>query len=86
MFSPDGRIVALLVSPQQVRLAESATGRTLAHLSTLQPLSPLPLAFSHEGTRLIASTNQKTALVWDLKRIRAAPDHGPRLGPAHLPT
>ena len=76
VFSPDGRVIALSVSPQQVRLAESATGRTIAHLSTLQPLSPTAVAFSPDGTRLIARTHQQTALIWDLAHSRAAPEVG----------
>ena len=72
LFSPEGRLLALAVSPQQIRLEEAATGRTIAHLSTLQPLQARPLAFSPDGTRLIAATNQKTALMWDLRRIRAS--------------
>ena len=51
-------------------LADAATGRELARLTTLQPVTPTPLAFSPDGTKLVASTNQKTALVWDLRRIR----------------
>ena len=70
VFSPDGRLVALSESLQQVRLAEPATGRAIAHLSTLQPLGATPLAFSPDGTRLIASTTRQTALIWDLRRIR----------------
>jgi serine/threonine protein kinase/WD40 repeat protein/tetratricopeptide (TPR) repeat protein len=69
-FSPGGRLTAVTVSPQQVRLAETASGRAIAHLSTLQPLEPTPLAFSPDGTKLIASTNRRTALMWDLGRIR----------------
>jgi serine/threonine protein kinase/WD40 repeat protein/tetratricopeptide (TPR) repeat protein len=71
VFSPDGRLMALVVSAQQVRLAETATGRAVAHLSTLQPLLSTPLAFSPDGTKFIASTNRKTALLWDLRGIRA---------------
>ena len=70
VFTSNGRLVALSVSLYQVRLAETATGRTIAHLSTLQPFGATPLAFSPDGTKLIASTNRKTALLWDLRRIR----------------
>ncbi len=70
VFSPDGRIVALCVSPERIRLADAATGRTIANLSTLQPLAPTPLAFSPDCTRLIAKTDQKTVVIWDLGRIR----------------
>jgi tetratricopeptide (TPR) repeat protein/WD40 repeat protein len=70
VYSADGRLVALTVSFQQIRLAETANLRTLAHLTTLQPVSASPLAFSPDGSRLIASTNLNTALMWDLRRIR----------------
>jgi serine/threonine protein kinase/WD40 repeat protein/tetratricopeptide (TPR) repeat protein len=70
VFLSDSRLVALTTSFQQVRLAETATGRAIAHLSTLQPLNAAPLAFSPDGVNLIAATNRKTALWWDLQRIR----------------
>jgi tetratricopeptide (TPR) repeat protein len=70
VFSSDGRLVALSVSPQQIRLAETATGRAIAHLTTLQPLDATSLAFSPDGTRLIASTNKRTAWMWNLRPIR----------------
>jgi serine/threonine protein kinase/WD40 repeat protein/tetratricopeptide (TPR) repeat protein len=71
VFSRDGRLMALGLSPQQILLADAATGRAIAHLSTLQPLSPGPLAFSADGTRLVASTNKRTLLLWDLRAVRA---------------
>jgi tetratricopeptide (TPR) repeat protein len=70
VFSPNGRLVVMSSSLHQIRLAETATGRVLAHLSTLQPLAATPLAFSPDGTRLIARTNRRTALMWDLRRVR----------------
>ncbi len=69
-FTADGRLMALAIAPDQVLLADAATGRELARLTTLQLLNPAPLVFSPDGTKLVASTNQKTALVWDLRRIR----------------
>jgi serine/threonine protein kinase/WD40 repeat protein/tetratricopeptide (TPR) repeat protein len=69
-FANDGRLMALRIAPDQVLLAEAATGRELARLTTPQPVHPTPLVFSPDGTKLIASTGQKTALVWDLRRIR----------------
>jgi len=70
-FTADGRQMALGIAPDQVLLADAATGRELARLTTLQPIIPTPLVFSPDGTKLIASTTQKTALMWDLRRIRA---------------
>jgi tetratricopeptide (TPR) repeat protein len=69
-FTNDGRLMALAIAPDQVLLAEAATGKELARLTTLQQVGPTPLVFSPDGTKLVASTNQKTALVWDLRRIR----------------
>ena len=69
-FTGDGRLMAVGIAPDQVLLADAATGRELARLTTLQPVNPTPFAFSPDGTKLIASTNQKTALLWDLRRIR----------------
>jgi WD40 repeat protein/tetratricopeptide (TPR) repeat protein len=69
-FTADGRLMALGIAPDQVLLAEPATGRELARLTTLQPLTPTPLAFSPDGTKLVASTRQNIVLVWDLRRIR----------------
>ncbi len=69
-FTGDSRLMAVGIAPDQVLLADAATGRELARFSTLQPVSPTPLVFSPDGTKLIARTNQKTVLVWDLRRIR----------------
>ncbi len=69
-FSGDGRLMALGIAPDQVLLADAATGRELARLTTLRSVNPAPLVFSPDGTKLIASTNQKTVLVWDLRQIR----------------
>jgi serine/threonine protein kinase/WD40 repeat protein/tetratricopeptide (TPR) repeat protein len=69
-FTSDGRLMALGIAPDQVLLADAAAGRELARLTTLQPVTPTPLAFSPDGTKLIAGTNQKTVLVWNLRQIR----------------
>ena len=39
-------------------------------MTTLQQVNPTPLAFSPDGTRLIAATWDKKILVWNLRRIR----------------
>jgi serine/threonine protein kinase/WD40 repeat protein/tetratricopeptide (TPR) repeat protein len=69
-FTRDGRLMAVGIAPDQVLLAEVATGRELARLTTQQPVTPAPLVFSPDGTKLVASTRRKTVLVWDLRRIR----------------
>ena len=58
-FTGDGRLMALGIAPDQVLLADAATGRELARLTTLQPVTPTPIVFSPDGTKLIARTNQK---------------------------
>ncbi|MGO9465537.1 MAG: protein kinase domain-containing protein [Isosphaeraceae bacterium] len=77
VFTGDGRLMALGIAADQVLLADAATGREVVRLTTLQPVGPTPLAFSPDGTKLAASTAQKTVLVWDLRRIR---DHLVPLG------
>ena len=69
-FTGDGRLMAMGIAPDQILLADAATGRGLARLTTLQPVFATPLVFSPDGTTLIARTDQKTVLVWDLRRIR----------------
>jgi len=58
-FTGDGRTHGPGDCPDQVQLADASTGRELARLTTLQPVTPTPLVFSPDGTKLIASTNQK---------------------------
>ncbi len=67
--SSDGRLMALGIG-DQILLSDAATGRELTRLTTLQPLGPAPFAFSPDGTKLIVGTGRKTALVWDLRRVR----------------
>ena len=69
-FTSDGQLMALGIAPDQVLLADAATGRELARLTTLQPVAPTPMVFSPDGAKLIARTNQKAVLVWDLRQIR----------------
>jgi tetratricopeptide (TPR) repeat protein/WD40 repeat protein len=70
VFTGDGRLMALAIAPDQVMLADAATGRELARLTTLHSVTPAPIVFSPDGTLLIAGTNQNTVLAWDLRRIR----------------
>ena len=36
----------------------------------MRAVQPTPLAFSPDGTKLVAATDEKTVLVWNLRRIR----------------
>ncbi len=69
-FRRDGRLMALKMSPQQVLLADPADGHAIAHLTTLQPLNAAACAFSPDGSKLVALTNRRTFLVWDLRLVR----------------
>jgi serine/threonine protein kinase/WD40 repeat protein/tetratricopeptide (TPR) repeat protein len=68
-FTADGRLMALGIDTK-VSLADAATGRELARLSTPQPVAQTPLAFNSDGTKLVVGSDRNTALVWDLRRIR----------------
>ena len=70
VFSPDGKIMCLWASQVHVRLVEAATGRTLANLANQLSLSSTPITFSPDGSRLVAGTRTKIALLWNLKRVR----------------
>src|SRR5262249_4461547 len=70
LFSPDGRLLAFSVSPRRVRLADPNTGRALAHLSTLDPVHPVPRSFTPDGTRLAVTTADGLVHIWDLRRVR----------------
>ncbi len=70
VFTDDGRLMALGITHDQVLLADAPTGREIVRLPTLQPIGPMPLFFSPDGTKLVAGTTQKTVLIWDLRRIR----------------
>lgn len=71
VFSPDGTVMCLWASQEQVRLIDVATSRTLANLANQLSLNSTPISFSPDGTRLVAGTRTKIALLWDLKQIRA---------------
>ena len=44
VFTADGRLMAMGIAPDQVLLADAATGHELARLTTLQSGHPAPLA------------------------------------------
>jgi tetratricopeptide (TPR) repeat protein len=69
-FTRDGRLMAVMASATQILLAETATGREVARLSTLERLDPTPLAFSPDGTYLVAATKGRFVQLWDLRHVR----------------
>jgi WD40 repeat protein len=70
VFTADGTVIGLCASQTQVRLLDAATGRALVNLLNPLSLSSTPIAFSPDGAQMIAGTNTKTALLWNLKRVR----------------
>ncbi len=70
VYTIDGRLMAVGIAPDQVLLADPTTGREVARLTTSKPVHPTPLAFSPDGTKLVAATDQKSCLIWNLRRMR----------------
>jgi eukaryotic-like serine/threonine-protein kinase len=70
-FSPDGRLLEVQEASKVIRLVETETGRTLARLES-PDLCPVGWStFSPDGSRLVATTNDRPAVhVWDLRAIR----------------
>lgn len=67
-FAPDG-VLAVESGQGAVRLVDPGTGRDLARLSDPQQAVAMCLAFSPDGSRLVA-TSRAGAHVWDLRLIR----------------
>lgn len=72
VFTRDGRWAAMNVSQDRVQVMDVETGEVVARLSALSDLVPTPVAFSSDGTRLVAVTNRRAVLLWDLRAIRTA--------------
>ncbi|MFO0808821.1 MAG: protein kinase [Gemmataceae bacterium] len=70
-FSADGRLMAAGVGAHSLALLDPATGRELARLSTLDPIKPMPLVFSPDGSHLLVRSDRQTLLLWDLRAARA---------------
>ncbi len=68
--SPDGRMMALSVTPQQILLADPNDGHELARLTMPPMTSAWPAAFSHDGANFAVMTKQGAVYIWDLRRIR----------------
>jgi serine/threonine protein kinase/WD40 repeat protein len=67
VFSPDGKMLALLHSMTEVRLVDPATGRQFARL----PTAGGPYCFSADGSQLVTAAGRDGAFhVWDLRAIR----------------
>jgi WD40 repeat protein len=69
-FSPDGRLLALAHSPLVVKLYRAETAGEVAALPAPDLHVLKALAFSPDGTRLIAGTEASRLFVWDLRAVR----------------
>jgi tetratricopeptide (TPR) repeat protein len=67
VFSPDGKMMAVLHGMTEVRLVDPATGRDFARL----PTQGSPVCFAHDGGQLVTYARGAGAFqVWDLRLIR----------------
>ena len=70
-FSPDGKLIALEVTPGVIHLEEAATGRTIAKLTDPFGDRSTWMSFTPDGSQLVSSSFEAKALhIWDLRRIR----------------
>lgn len=71
-FSPDGKLMALALSPPVVQLLETASGRVVARLEDPHGDRVTWMGFNADGTRLLTCSNFAKAIHdWDLRAIRA---------------
>jgi len=71
-YSPDGKLVAVEISPAVVHLIEASSGRTVAQLEAPFRDRADALTFSRDGTKLVGVSTYAAAVhVWDLRAIRA---------------
>jgi tetratricopeptide (TPR) repeat protein len=72
-FSPDGKVLAVVLTGLTIQLLDPATAGVLATLEPPEPDRNLPgtLRFSADGSQLAVCTNELRLLhVWDLRLIR----------------
>ncbi len=71
-FSPDGRLMALELTPGVLHLQELSTGRTIARLEDPHGDRASWQGFTPDGTQLVVvSKNSSVVHIWDLRLIRS---------------
>ena len=71
VFTSDGALMALELTPGVIDLKDTKTGRTVARLEDPSGARSTWTTFSPDGTQFIASSNYTKAIrVWDLPKIR----------------
>lgn len=72
-FSPDGKLMAMEMSPAVIHLKETSTGRTVAQLEDPFGDRSDLMTFSRDGTKLIVLSPYASAIhVWDLRVLRSS--------------
>jgi tetratricopeptide (TPR) repeat protein len=69
-FSPNGRMLALVRSPQQVQLVDPATGQEYATLTAPDSGTTTWLCFSPDNRWLAAANSNREVHLWDLATVR----------------
>jgi WD40 repeat protein len=69
-FSPDGQLLALTMSQNDIHLLDADTGRELALLQSPSPMFVTGGCFSPDGSRLAVATESQGIQSWDLRLIR----------------
>jgi WD40 repeat protein len=71
-FSPDGKLMALELTPAVIHLMDSATFRTVARLEDPHGDRSKWQGFTPDGTQLVVVTDHAKAIhIWNLRAIRA---------------
>jgi serine/threonine protein kinase/WD40 repeat protein len=71
-FSPDSKVLAVAAGSGAVRLLDPDTGREYARLEDPNQHRAWALTFTPDGSQLVASTHDSSAVhAWDLRAIRA---------------
>jgi serine/threonine protein kinase/WD40 repeat protein len=71
VFSPDGKLMAMVLSPGIIHLQETATSRTVAKLEDPHGDRTTWMKFTPDGATLVAASNYAQEIhVWDLRAIR----------------
>ena len=69
-FSPDGTLLAVAATRQEIQLIEARTGDPLATLTPPLPMNLVTMRFSADSRHLAAQTLGPVIHVWDLHALR----------------
>jgi WD40 repeat protein len=69
-FSRDGRLLAVAANRRDIKLLHPETGAEFATLTAPDSQNLSRVAFSDDGSRLMATTDGRAIQVWDLRTLR----------------